>query len=93
MAKTPEQKAADDLLEDAVQALAKAYPTLLPGDESIVVDYTVVVEGMRFDEEGNSLTDIGLAFRGGQCRSTVVLGQLQLAADVMMDLFGTSEED
>jgi hypothetical protein len=38
------------------------------------------------------LTDIGLAFRGGQCRSTVVLGQLALAHDSMMDTFQDTED-
>lgn len=91
MAQTPEQKAANELLEEAVQAVVKAYPTVIPR-ESLIVDYTVLVEGMRFDDGGNSMTDIGLAFRGGQCRSTVVLGQLVLANDVMMDTFGAAEE-
>jgi hypothetical protein len=91
VAKTPAQKAADELLEEAVQKIVAAYPTVLP-TESLIVDYTMVIEGMRFDDEGHSMTDIGLAFRGGQCRSTVVLGQLQLAADVVMDSFDTAED-
>lgn len=92
MTKTPEQKAADELLEQAVQAVVAAYPAVLP-EESLIVDYTVLVEGMRFNDDGDSMTDIGLAFRGGQCRSTVVLGQLVLANDVMMDTFGPATED
>lgn len=91
MAITPEQKKANDLLEDAVKAVTQAYPSILNG--ATLVDYTVLVEGLRFTDDG-SLTQVGLAYRQGECRATIVLGQLALAHDIVMDSFGVpSEED
>lgn len=84
MAKTPEQKAADTALEEAVQQVVRAYPTVLqPG--STVVEYLVAIEGIRYDEDGNSLTDVGVAFRDGHCRLTTALGLLTVAHDIMLD--------
>ena len=92
MPMTPEQKAANEQLEEAVKAILSAYPTIL-GEDTILVDYTLIAEGMRFTEDGTSLTQVGLAYRGGDCRATIVLGQLQLAADIVMDSFGVPGEE
>lgn len=90
MAITPAQKKANDLLEEAVKAVTEAYPTILNG--ATMVDYTVVVEGLTFTED-ESLTQVGLAYRQGECRATIVLGQLALAHDIVMDSFGTAGEE
>jgi hypothetical protein len=89
---TAEQRAANNKLEEAVQAVAQAYPTILNG--ASLIDFTVIMEGLRYNNDTDeSLTQVGLAYRGGECRATIVLGQLALAHDIVMDSFGSGEED
>lgn len=89
MALTPEQREANEKLDEAVHALVAAYPDLLE-NSSNVVEYVLVLEGIKYNEEGRTTTDIGLAFRDGQCRLTSVVGMLVLAHDIMLSL---DEED
>ena len=92
MPQTPEQRAANNKLEEAVQAVAEAYPTVLNG--APLVDFTVILEGLRYNAETDeSLTQVGLAYRGGECRATIVLGQLALANDIVMESFGGAGEE
>lgn len=69
--KTPEQAEADNLLEDAVQKVIKAYG-LVP-DGSVIADYFVVGEAVKFIEDDEEC-DIFLAFRNGHGRITTTLG-------------------
>lgn len=76
MPKTPDQAAADDALEKAVQGVIAAYE-LVP-DGSLLADYLVVGEALRFDDEDNSTCEMFLAFRNGHVRLTTALGVMEL---------------
>ena len=79
MSFTPEQKAANDKLEDAIQEVIKVYNLLADG--SVVTDYMVVGEAMGFHEDDRSSTQVFLAYRGGQIRNSVALGLFDLGYD------------
>jgi hypothetical protein len=74
--KTPEQKAADSLLDEAIKGVIKAYE--LTDEQSVLTEYVIAGEGLRYDEEGDSICDFFLAFREGQCRLPTALGLLEM---------------
>lgn len=76
---TPEQKEANRLLEEAVQATLKAYDMIPSG--AVVTDYMVVGETISFHEEDDTSTGVFLAFRNGSIRNTVAMGLFDLGYD------------
>lgn len=79
MAHTPEQKRANELLEEAIQATIKAYDMTPNG--STVTDYMVIGETISFHDEDDTSTGVFLAFRNGQIRNTVAMGLFDLGYD------------
>lgn len=75
MGKTPEQSKADDMLEEAVTAVVKAY-SLTPSG-SVMTDYMVLGEAVKWHDDGEEC-DIFAAFRNGHCRLTTALGIIEL---------------
>lgn len=76
MSITPEQKAANDQLEEAVHAVIKAYGSIPDGYN--VTDYMVIGDAIGFHGEDDSDTAIFLLFRNGQMRATVGTGLFDL---------------
>lgn len=76
---TPEQKAANDKLEQAVQAVVKAYE-LIPSD-AVITDFMVVGESIGFHDNEDTSTGVFLAFRGGRIRNSVAIGLFDLGYD------------
>jgi hypothetical protein len=74
--KTPEQSAADDALEEAVKAVVGAYN--LTADRSMIADYIVVGETIKFDEDGDEECGIFVAWRNGHGRITTTIGLFDL---------------
>lgn len=76
---TPEQKAANEKLEEAVQAVVKAYE-LIPSD-TVITDFMVVGESIGFHDNEDTSTGVFLAFRGGRIRNSVAIGLFDLGYD------------
>lgn len=92
MAFTQEQKDANALLEQGVQAVIKAFE-LVP-DGSMITDYLIVGEGIRFVVDDYSTTDLFIAFRNGHIRSTTALGLFDLGYDQFKaSLEGDADDD
>lgn len=79
MSFTPEQKAANEKLEEAIQGVVGAY-NLIPGG-AVVTDYMVVGESIGFHENEDTSTGVFLAFRGGRIRNSVAIGLFDLGYD------------
>jgi hypothetical protein len=81
--KTPEQRAADVAIEEAVMQVVQAYDLL---DDATMVDFVGVVEGVKFDDDGElDAEHFGLVFRNGAARSTVALGLLEKGRDLLLN--------
>ena len=91
MALTPEQRQAHEELDTAIKKvleLQERCPEHQDEPWPLLVDWLVVVEGVTYDEAGDSLGWHNILFRGGQCRRTVALGLL----DVGLELMETTED-
>lgn len=79
MARTDEQKAADDALTEAIQRVIVAY--LDPDDDRdyLLTDYIVIHAGARFDDEGDSWSRIGIINRESNLAAYRILGLLDFA--------------
>lgn len=85
MSKTDEQKKADQLLTEAIEAVVRAYEMIAP--EAPVVDFLVMGEGVAFLDDGTSTTHSFMAYKDGHCRLTTVLGLIELCKhNLMVDL-------
>lgn len=84
MALTPEQKAAHEALDEAIQRVLMLQGT--QGDEPLpnLVDWMIVAEGITFDEEGDQVGWHNLVFRGGQIRRSVALGLLEIGGELLI---------
>ena len=82
---TEEQRAADAAVRDAIERAVRAYE-LLP-DDATMVDFVVVVEGLRYhadDSEGHDEFR-ALLYREGVARTSVALGLLKLGQEMIHD--------
>lgn len=82
MALTPEQKQAHDELEEAIKKVITLTGTMSPN--AMMAEWMVIIEGITFDEQGDSMIDFGLLFRGGQVRLTTALGMLEISKDQLL---------
>ncbi len=74
MARTPEQKAADERLEQAVKDALEAYDL----NTGALVDVLVLTAQTRFDEEGEQYTNVARLTLGGMPHYRI-LGLLDFA--------------
>jgi hypothetical protein len=88
MARTPEQKAADDRLEDAVKAAMDAYDLT----NGALVDVLVLTAQTRFDDEGEQYTTVGRLTLGGMPHYRI-LGLLDFAQAAYRSDIATSPSD
>lgn len=78
MPKTPDQQKADNLFEEGVQAVIKAYDLIPAG--ALVTDYVVVGEAMKFaEDDDDSICHMFYAYRNGNMKITTVIGMIELA--------------
>ena len=84
MALTPEQKKAHEELDEAIKKVLELQGTFDGGPMPTLVDWIVVVEGISFDEEGDSIGHANTLFRGGQCRRSVALGLLSIGEELLV---------
>lgn len=89
MALTPEQKTAHDRLDEALQEVLRLQG--VEGEDSeevpfpLLVDWIIVVEGVRYEENGDSVGYHNVVFRGGQVRLTVALGLLDIGDTLLRE--------
>ena len=88
MSESPEVKAAQENLDEAVQRMHRA---LGSDGGSLFVDYVLIIEGSKLDEEGHGITVVDTVFRGGEMRLTTALGLMDLGYDRVKD--GSEKED
>lgn len=77
MPRTPEQVTADLALTAAIEQALAAY-----GDEQayVLTEYVVVTSQQRFDDDGDSVTAVGLVYRDGDVPTHRALGLCEYAA-------------
>ena len=76
MARTPEQRAADELMAQAVHACAVAYGFVT--EHHHIVDHITVVEAVAYDDDPDEFDEFrGIIYRPGMRRS-VATGLLRL---------------
>lgn len=85
---SPELKAAYDQLEAAIVNIRPLIKTDHP--DSLLIDWVVVMEGVRYDDDGNRLTVMDNAYRDGECRLSAAIGILTLGLEHLVE---TPEDD
>jgi hypothetical protein len=89
--RTDAQRAADEQLTAAVEAVARAYDNLPAA--TVLTDYLVVGQGVRWDDDGEQITQIFTAFRDGAMGPVQILGLLDYALSRWRHVFATEDED
>lgn len=89
MPRTPEQVAADDALTAAIEQALQAY-----GDDQayVLTEYVVVTSQQRFDEDGDSVTAVGIVFRDGDVPTHRSLGLCEYATTRLRHWISRDEE-
>jgi hypothetical protein len=85
----PEVKAAQDKLDEAMRELVRVcaeHGVPLIGDGAMIVGYAAVVEGMKYDEDGHTMTSLGHVYDGGEMRLPTAIGLLSLGLDALRGL-------
>jgi hypothetical protein len=78
MARTPEQKAADDALTAAIDAAVEAYG--YREDVMMNTSYIVLVEQRGWDDDADSLTGVVRLYKDGDMSWISILGLLRAAS-------------
>lgn len=79
--KTDAQRAADEAMNEAVQAAITAYELIPQG--GMLVDYVCVVEALRYPDGDDHFDEYyGVIVRGGQMRSSTACGMLDKGKEV-----------
>lgn len=76
MARTPEQKAADDALDAAIESALAAHDL----KTGVTSDYIVIVAQQHFDDDGNQRTNVARLVPGDGVPHYRLLGLLDYAA-------------
>lgn len=90
MALTPEQRKAHEVLDEAIKEVLRLQGVKDEDpDEAepfpMLVDWIVVAEGMRYEENGDSVGYHNIIFRGGQVRLSVALGLLDIGDSMLRE--------
>jgi len=80
---TPEQRQAHEELDQAIKKVLELQGVEDDGPMPFLVDWLVVVEGVNYDDNGDSMGWHNVLFRGGQCRRSVALGLLDIGVELM----------
>lgn len=75
--RTPEQRAADEQLREAVKAVTEAYAD---GESWVPMEYVCVYSMQRWDDDGDALTAVGTAVDSGAVPIHRLLGLVEYAA-------------
>lgn len=85
MARTAEQKAADEALTEAIEAVRRVYDPEGVTSGHTLMEYVVVSAAATWDEEGDGVTSIGIAYRDGDVPTHRAIGLLEYALGEMHD--------
>ncbi len=89
MSRTPAQLAADQALTAAIEQTLAAYSD---GQPWVPTEYVVVTSQQRFDDEGDSVTAVGILYRDGNVPLHRALGLVDYAAVRMRRLAADNDE-
>lgn len=85
MPRTPEQKAADEALTEAIERVSRAYDTEGVAVGYTMMEYVVVTAMATWDEDGDGHTSIGIAYRDGDVPTHRAMGLMQYALTQLDD--------
>lgn len=85
MARTAEQKAADEALTAAIEQTRRAYDTEGVTAGYTMAEYVVVSALVTWDEEGDGRTSVGIAYRDGDVPTHRAMGLLRYALGELDD--------
>lgn len=89
--RTPEQVAADEALEAAIERVAAAYGTYDP--DMILTGFVVVVEAVAVDGDGAVVSERrGILLPNGQFPASTAAGMLSIAAARMIEQYAREPE-
>lgn len=77
MSRTPEQVQADDALTLAIERVIEAYGFDGP---YVLTEYVLITSQQRFDNDGDSVTAVGVVYRDGSVPLHRALGLVEYAA-------------
>lgn len=77
--RTAEQKAADDALTAAIEAVRDAYSDETGSREYLLTDYVVISAGTRFADDGESWSQVAMIYRDNDIPAYRILGLLDFA--------------
>lgn len=77
MPRSPEQIAADAALTAAIEQVLQAYGS---GQAYVLTEYVVLTSQQRFDEAGDGITAVGIAYRDGNVPTHRALGLCEYAS-------------
>lgn len=88
---TPEQTAAEEALQKAIDMMSAAYPIVDKADDEqsvtsgwLVGDWAVIISSTGFDVEGDMHDSYQLAFSGGNMPEYRAKGLFKQALDMML---------
>lgn len=88
---TPEQKAANEQLTEAIQAARQAYGY---DDGFLITDWVVLTAETRFDDDGDQISAYGKLYRDGQMPDYRALGLLEIHRELLRGrLFHSGDDD
>lgn len=90
MSRTEEQIAADNALSEAIERTLAAYAD--DGEAWVATEYVVITSQQRFDEEGETLTAVGILYRDGDVPVHRALGLVEYAAARMRAMIADGTE-
>lgn len=91
MARTPEQKAADEALTEAIERVRRVYDTEAVTAGMTMMEYVVVHAAATWDEEGDGRTSVGVVYRDGDVPIHRAIGLLRHALVEMEDYVRSPE--
>lgn len=77
--RTPEQKAADEALTAAIEAVRDAYADETESRSYLLTDYVVISAGTRFADDGESWSQVAMIYRDNDVPAYRVIGLLDFA--------------
>ena len=78
--KTPEAKAGQEALTEAIQKIIQAYGW---EDCGVLGDYIIITAQIKFNDDGDPVTEYNLLFRDGASQPHIAIGLLQSGLSIL----------
>ena len=92
MARTPEQRQADDELTAAIEKVKAAYYTA-ESSPTVMTEYVVVAAARGFDEDGDSFTTVATISKNSDVPLHHLIGLCEYAAAGFKAMVNTPDDD